>query len=297
VVSRRLSWPRRVARWIANIMAITFLVAPLAPLILSSVQSEKALQGDTRALLPRAYTAANFQLILSAGAQRGPIFEQVSYLPKSVERFPSAFLNSLIVGVAVTLIALATASLSAYTIARLRLRWTQTLLQMSAMSRMVPLIVLMVPLYVLFRTYGLLNSLSGVILAEVGFLIPYAIMILVPYFASFPGELEDAARIDGCTRFTAFVRMILPLSTPGLAACAVILFIISWHELLIPLIVVSRPEAMTVPVILAGLVSDYFVFFTLMMAICLLGLLPTLALVLLLQKYVVRGLVSGAVKG
>ncbi|HWM78106.1 MAG TPA: carbohydrate ABC transporter permease, partial [Methylomirabilota bacterium] len=216
---------------------------------------------------------------------------------KSVERFPAAFLNSLIVGVAVTLIALALASLSAYTIARLRVRWTRTLLQMSAMSRMVPLIVLMVPLYVLFRTYGLLNSLTGVILAEVGFLIPYAIMILVPYFASFPGELEDAARIDGCTRFTAFVRMILPLSTPGLAACAVILFIISWHELLIPLIVVNRPEAMTVPVILAGLVSDYFVFFTLMMAICLLGLLPTLALVLLLQKYVVRGLVSGAVKG
>jgi multiple sugar transport system permease protein len=221
----------------------------------------------------------------------------VSYLPKSVERFPAAFLNSLVVGVAVTLIALALASLSAYTIARLKVRWTQTLLQMSAMSRMVPLIVLMVPLYVLFRTYGLLNSLTGVITAEVGFLIPYGIMILVPYFASFPGELEDAARIDGCTRFTAFVRMILPLSTPGLAACAVILFIISWHELLIPLIVVSRPEAMTVPVILAGLVSDYFVFFTLMMAICLLGLLPTLLLVLLLQRYVVRGLVSGAVKG
>jgi len=196
-----------------------------------------------------------------------------------------------------TLIALALASLSAYTIARLKVRWTQTLLQMSAMSRMVPLIVLMVPLYVLFRTYGLLNTLTGVILAEVGFLIPYAIMILVPYFASFPGELEDAARIDGCTRFTAFIRMILPLSTPGLAACAVILFIISWHELLIPLIVINRPEGMTVPVILAGLVSDYFVFFTLMMAICLLGLLPTLALVLLLQKYVVRGLVAGAVKG
>ena len=202
---------------------------------------------------------------------------------------------SLIVGA--TLTALVLPSPSAYTVARLRVRWTRALLQMSALSRMVPLIVLMVPLYVLFRTYGLLNSLSGVILAEVGFLIPYAIMILVPYFASFPGELEDAARIDGCTRFTAFLRMILPLSTPGLAACAVILFIISWHELLIPLIVVSRPEAMTVPVILAGLVSDYFVFFTLMMAICLLGLLPTLALVLLLQKYVVRGLVSGAVKG
>jgi multiple sugar transport system permease protein len=296
-MSRSLRWQGRLALWALNVLAIAFLVLPLVPVVLSSLQSEKVLQQDTRALLPRQYTLANFRLILSGGTQRGPIFEQVSYLPKSVERFPAAFVNSLVVGVAVTVIALALASLSAYTIARLQVGWTQALLRLSAISRMVPLIVLIVPLYVLFRHYGLLNSLSGVIVAEVGLLIPYAIMILVPYFASFPSELEDAARIDGCTRFTAFLRMIVPLSTPGLAACAVILFIISWHELLIPLIVVSRPEAMTVPVILAGLVSDYFVFFTLMMAICLLGLLPTLVLVLLLQKYVVRGLVAGAVKG
>ena len=296
-MSRSLRWQGRLALWVLNLLAIAFLVLPLIPLVLASFQSEKMLQQDTRALLPPEYTLANFRLILSGGVQRGPIFEQVTYLPKSVERFPAAFVNSLVVGVAVTVIALALASLSAYTIARLQVGWTQTLLRLSAVSRMVPLIVLMVPLYVLFRHYGLLNSLSGVIVAEVGLLIPYAIMILVPYFAAFPSELEDAARIDGCTRFTAFLRMIVPLSTPGLAACAVILFIISWHELLIPLIVVSRPEAMTVPVILAGLVSDYFVFFTLMMAICLLGLLPTLVLVLLLQKYVVRGLVAGAVKG
>src|SRR4029077_9877588 len=128
-------------------------------------------------------------------------------------------------------------------------------------------------------------------------LLPYAILILVPYFAAFPSELEDAARIDGCTRWCALLRIILPLSTPGLAACGVILFILSWNELVIPLIVASRPEVMTVPVILAGLVSDYFVFFTLMMVICLLGLLPTLVLVLALQKYVVRRLVAGALKG
>ncbi|MGH7332027.1 MAG: carbohydrate ABC transporter permease [Candidatus Rokuibacteriota bacterium] len=296
-MTRSLGGPHRLALWVLNVLAIAFLVLPLGPVVLASLQSEKMLQQNTRALLPREYTLANFRLILSGGAERGPIFEQVTYLPKSVERFPAAFVNSLVVGVAVTVIALALASLSAYTIARLQVGWTQTLLRLSALSRMVPLIVLMVPLYVLFRRYGLLNSLSGVIVAEVGLLIPYAILILVPYFASFPSELEDAARIDGCTRFTAFLRIVVPLSTPGLAACAVILFIISWHELLVPLIVVSRPEVMTVPVILAGLVSDYFVFFTLMMAICLLGLLPTLVLVLLLQKYVVRGLVAGAVKG
>jgi multiple sugar transport system permease protein len=294
---RRLSRLRRGLLWLANLAAIGFLLLPLAPVMLGALQSEKAIQGDVRALLPRQPTLANFQLILSGGARRGPIFEQVSYLPKSVERFPAAFLNSVVVASSVALLTLAFGTLSAYTVARLDLRWVKALASLSVAARLVPLIVLMVPLYVLFRRYGLLNSLTGVVVAEVGFLLPYAILILAPYFASLPSELEDAARIDGCSRFGAFVRVVLPLATPGLAACATIMFILSWHELLIPLIVVSRPEAMTVPVILAGLVSDYFVFFTLMMAICLLGLAPTLLLVLLLQKYVVRGLVAGALKG
>jgi multiple sugar transport system permease protein len=294
---RRLSWPRRLLLYALNLCAIAFLVLPLAPVILGSVQTEKAIQRDVHTLLPREYTLANFRLLLSGGKARGPIFEQVSYLPASVERFPAAFANSLIVGASVTLLALIAGSLSAYTVARLNVRWARALLTVSLASRMLPLVMLMVPLYVLFRRAGMLNSLAGVIVAEVGFLVPYAILILVPYFAALPAELEDAARIDGCTRFQAFSRIILPLSTPGLAACGVIVFIISWHELLIPLILLSRPESMTLPVVLAGLVSDYFVFFTLMMAICLLGLLPTVALVLGLQKYVVRGLVAGAVKG
>ena len=294
---KRLSRLRRGLLWLANLAAIGFLLLPLAPVVLGAMQSEKAIQGDVRALLPRRPTLANFQLILSGGARRGPIFEQVSYLPKSVERFPAAFLNSVVVASSVALLTLAFGSLSAYTVARLDLRWVKALASLSVAARLVPLVVLMVPLYVLFRRYGLLNSLTGIVVAEVGFLLPYAILILAPYFASLPSELEDAARIDGCSRFGAFVRVVLPLATPGLAACATIMFILSWHELLIPLIVVSRPEAMTVPVILAGLVSDYFVFFTLMMAICLLGLAPTLLLVLLLQKYVVRGLIAGALKG
>jgi multiple sugar transport system permease protein len=294
---RRLPPLGRVGLWIANLAALAFLLLPLAPVVLGALQSEKALQADVRALLPREPTLANFQLILSGGATRGPVFEQVTYLPKSVERFPAAFLNSVVVASAVALLTLALASLSAYTVARLNVAWVRAIVSLSLVARLVPLIVLMVPLYVLFRTYGLLNSLSGVVLAEVGFLLPYAILILVPYFASLPVELEDAARIDGCTRFGAFWRIVLPLATPGLAACATIMFILSWHELLIPLIVVSRPDVMTLPVVLAGLVSDYFVFFTLMMAICLIGLAPTLLLVLLLQKYVVRGLVAGALKG
>jgi len=294
---KKMTLQYRILMIIANIIVIGFLILPLVPVILGSIQLEKEIQANTTALLPDSYTLENFKLILFGGTDRELRLEHLSYLPENIKTFLNAFLNSVIVGLAVTVLTLILGSLTAYTIARLRLRWTSVLLQINLVSRMVPLIVLMVPLYVVLRNLGLLNSLSGIIITEVGLLLPYAIIILTPYFAAFPVSLEDAARLDGCTRFEAFLRIILPLSKPALAACGVIMFIISWHELLIPLIIVSKPQFMTVPVVLAGLVSDQFVFFTVMMAICLVGLLPTLLLVLLLQKYLVKGLVAGAVKG
>ncbi|SDE02860.1 multiple sugar transport system permease protein [Paracoccus isoporae] len=294
---RKMTLRTRILMNLANLACIAFLILPLVPVILGAFQSERGLQADVHALLPVEYTLDNFRLILSGGSDKGTLFQDISYLPNSVTWFPNAFLNSVIVGALVTVGVLVLASLTAFTVTRLNVRWTGWLMQINMISRMVPLIVLMVPLFVVLRGFGLLNSLSGVIITEIGLLLPYAIIILVPYFQQLPKELEESARLDGCTRFTAFIRILLPLCKPALAASGVIMFIISWHELLIPLIIVSKPEVMTVPVVLAGLVSDHFVFFTVMMAICLVGLLPTLLLVLLLQKYLVKGLTAGAVKG
>jgi multiple sugar transport system permease protein len=287
----------RVLLHIANVVVIAFFLLPLFAVVIGSVQSERSLQADTRAVFPAEYTLDNFRVILTGGEQRGAIFEQVTYLPDNIKQFHRAFLNSTIVALSVTFLTLAFGSMSAYTVARLRYRWLIVFMQGNVVARFVPIIVLMIPLYVTFRFAGLLNSQLGVIIALTGFLLPYAILILAPYFDSIPSELEDAARIDGCTRFTAFLRITLPLSAPGLAACGVIMFIISWHELLIPLILNSRTEYMTLPVVIASLVGDVHVFFNLMMAICLLALLPSVVLVLALQKFVVQGLAAGAVKG
>jgi multiple sugar transport system permease protein len=287
----------RVLLHIANLGVIIFFLLPIFAVVIGSIQSEKTLQADIRALWPAEITFDNFRLILSKGEQKGRIFEQITYLPENIKSFYRAVENSAIIAISVTFLTLFFGSLSAYTISRLRFRWTQWMLQANVIARFVPAIVMMIPLYIVFRQMGQLNSLTGVIIAETGFLLPYAILILAPYFDSIPQELEEAARIDGCTRFTAFIRIVLPLSTPGLAACGVIMFIISWHELLIPLILNARPEFMTLPVVIASLVGDVFVFFNLLMAICLLALLPSVILVMLLQKYVVQGLSAGAVKG
>jgi multiple sugar transport system permease protein len=287
----------RVWLHFANLVVIVFLLFPIAAVVIGSVQSEKTLQADTRAILPPEYTLDNFRVILTQGEQKGRVFEQATYLPDNIKVFYGAALNSLIVSVSVTLLTLILGSLSAYSIARLRVPWTVWLLQVNVAARFVPIIVLMIPLYVVFRSAGMLNSLWGVIIAQTGFLLPYAILILAPYFETISFEREEAARIDGCSRFGAFVRIVLPLSTPGLSSCGAIVFIISWQDLLITMILNSRREFMTLPVIISSLVGDVHVFFNLLMAICLLALLPSVVLVMLLQKYVVQGLSAGGVKG
>ncbi|MGE0719110.1 MAG: carbohydrate ABC transporter permease [Alphaproteobacteria bacterium] len=287
----------RVLLHAANLLVILFLVFPLIAVVIGAVQSERTLQADTRAILPAEYTFDNFRVILTQGEQKGRVFEQATYLPDNIKTFYRACLNSLIVALSVTLLTLILGSLTAYTIARLRVRWTVWLMQLNIAARFVPIIVLMIPLYVMFRTGGMLNSLGAVILAQTGFLLPYAILILAPYFETISGELEEAARIDGCSRIGAFFRIVLPLSTPGLSSCGAIVFIISWQDLLIAMILNSRREFMTLPVVIASLVGDVHVFFNLLMAICLLALLPSLVLVMLLQKYVVQGLSAGALKG
>jgi len=283
---------------LGNLLVISFFLLPIVTAAIGSLQSEKTLRADTRAVLPREWTLDNFRVFLSGGAQNpGSIYEQATYLPDNVKKISYALANSAVIAGSVTLLTLVFAALSAYAVVRLRLRWLAWLMELSVLARFVPIIVLMIPLYVTFRRLGLLNSVWGVIIAETGFLLPYGILILAPYFAALPQELDEAARIDGCTRFTAFVRITLPLSTPALASFGAIVFIVSWNDLLIPLILNNRAEFMTVPVVVASLVGDVHVFFNLMMALCLVAMAPSVILVLLLQKFVVQGLAAGAVKG
>jgi len=282
---------------LANILAILFFLLPILAAVFGAMQSERSLQAATRSLVPPEWTLDNFRVILSGGTQHGGIFEQATYLPDNVKKIYHALANSAIIAVSVTLLTLIFGALSAYTVTRLELRWVRWLMNVNVFARFVPIIVLMIPLYVTFRALGLLNSVWGVIIALTGFLLPYGILILAPYFATIPRELDEAARIDGCSRFTAFLRITLPLSAPALASYGAIVFIIAWNDLLIPLILNNRAEFMTLPVVIASLVGDVHVFHNLMMAICLLAMAPSVFLVLVLRRFVVQGLAAGGVKG
>lgn len=287
-------------RWLlhaANALLILFLLFPIAAVLFAALQSEKILSQFPQAIIPPEITFDNFALILSRGDQSGETYLLENYLPQTLKEFYRGLANSIIIAVTVTLASVGIGAMSAYSVARTKYRWVTALMQLNMIARFVPILVLMIPLYTILRGYGLLNSLHGVILAEIGFLVPFATIILTPYFESMPQTLEDAARIDGLTRFSTFVRIVIPLATPGLSACGAIIFIISWHELLVPFILNSKPSFMTLPVIIASMVGDMQVFFGLIMATALIAMLPTIAIVLLLRKYVVQGLSEGALKG
>ena len=283
----------RILVHLAGVVALGFLLLPIGAVLLGAFQLERDLATNPLSPWPEALTLANFRLLVDGGRAGAGIG---AYVPPNVDYLPRAFLNSLLVAGAVTLAVVGLGAHSAYAVARLGRRWTRGFLYLALATRLVPVLTLMVPLYVALRGYGLLNTLSGIIVTEVGFLLPYAIWILTGFFAALPRELEESARVDGCSRLQAFWYVVLPVSSPGLASCAVIMFILSWNELIIPLLVTTRPEVMTVPVVLAGLAGDRFVFFTLMMALCLVALLPSVLLALLLRRYVVRGLTDGALK-
>src|SRR5256885_23447 len=135
----------------ANLLVIGFILLPIIAATIGALQSEKSLQASTRTLLPPEWTLDNFRVILSGGAQTGAIFEQTTYLPDNVKKIYGALANSIVIALSVTALTLAFASLSAYTVVRLRLRWITWLMGFNVFARFVPIIVLMIPLYVTFR--------------------------------------------------------------------------------------------------------------------------------------------------
>lgn len=273
----------------ANLLVIAGLVLPLLVLTSSALRTERDLLEHSHNLLP---TKVTFENILNLALGR-----QGADLPNQARFYPRAFLNSAIVSLSVALIVSILGSLSAYSIARLRF-WGDHAMAFGVLAmRMVPLFVLIIPLYAMFARLRLLGSPLAIILPQAGLFLPYTIWILMGQFAAIPRDIEDAARIDGCSRFGAFLRIVIPLSTPGLTANAVIIFLLSWNDLLLPMIMTNQVQQMTLPVLISSFVTSKYLSYSVINAAGLLATIPVLLLAALLQRYVVHGLTAGAVKG
>lgn len=210
--------------------------------------------------------------------------------------FSKYFLNSVIVALSTTAIALALGTLAAYGFSRFKFRGHFWLRMSTLIPQMLPPIAIVVPLYVLFSNLDWVDTRQALIISYLTFTIPLSIWMMMGFFDDVPIELEEAAMIDGCSRFGALLRVSLPLAIPGMAATAILAFLYCWNEFLYAVILTGR-NARTLPVIITSFMTNKAVLWGRIAASGSLVLIPVLIFALLAQRYLVRGLARGAVKG
>lgn len=217
-----------------------------------------------------------------------------------LETYPVAryLRNSLMVAIGSTVFSLVVGSLAAYGLARYRFRGSRLALYFTLALRMLPVIAVSIPLYLLFSRIGLVDNPIGLILAHAAVIqIPLVIWIMHGFFQDIPFELAEAGLVDGCTRLSVLYHIILPLAMPGLAVAAVFAFLFSWNDFGLSLILVSTPELITMPVALSQMNLLYGVRWDSLSAAAVMYIVPTMVMALLLQRYITRGLTAGAIKG
>ncbi|MBV9785443.1 MAG: carbohydrate ABC transporter permease [Acidisphaera sp.] len=211
--------------------------------------------------------------------------------------FATYFRNSAVVACGTMIVALAVGSLGAYGFVRFRFRGRGPLLSATLMAYMIPSVVLLVPLMVLFRRYGLINTYPGLILAEATGTAPFTLLLLINYFSALPPELEQAAQIDGCSRLGALLRVVLPLAAPGLMTGGLFAFIMAWNDFLFAFLFATSDNVKTLPVIMRLFALGEPAVWGVSAAGAVLTTLPVALLFLGFQRMLISGLAAGAVKG
>ena len=209
------------------------------------------------------------------------------------QNFMRYIMNSMIIGAGCTLVGLLIGLPAAYSIARFR----QNRLAIGIlMARMVPGITFLVPLFIVFRQLGLVDTYTSLILAHMLVGLPFIVWVMVPFFESIPRELSEAAVMDGASAIRTFVMVVLPLSGPGIVTAAILSFVFSWNNFMFSVVLASN-KTRTVPVAIYNFISYAQIDWGGLMAAAVVITLPVLVLAIVTQRYVIRGLTAGAVKG
>ncbi|MCC2613928.1 carbohydrate ABC transporter permease [Neorhizobium sp. Rsf11] len=274
---------RRLAADILTYIALCslgiFCIGPMAWMFLTSLKPEADIVTSQMQYIPRHVTFENYVAIWTQS------------------NFPVLITNSLIVTTITVAICVATGTLAAYAFARMVFRGRNSLMLGYLLIRMFPAVMMIIPLYVMMRTVGLVDSRFGLALAYTSFLLPLFVWMLKGFFDAAPKELESAARIDGSTRFGAMVRIVLPLARNGLVASSVFIAIAAWNEFIFALMLTTGQGSRTWPVGLQLMVGEFQLPWGVLAAGGILSILPVMLLFAIVQRAMVQGLTAGAVKG
>lgn len=275
--------PRTPVLMIGKYAAITFYLIfalfPLYWLLKIALTPDQLIFTEGTNLVPSQMTFANFTSVLFK------------------TDFLAYFGNSLVVSLGTAAITTMVAAGAGYAFSRFHFGGKKIIIAVMLITQMFPLLMIIAPIYKIIASLGLLNSLTSLIIVYTAFNIPFATFLMQSFFDGIPKDLEEAAMMDGCTRFQALRKVIFPLTLPGLGATLGFVFTAAWSELLFALMLISKNDTMTFPVGLLTFVSKFSVDWGQMMAAGVLALIPSCLFFIFIQRYLVQGLTSGAVKG
>lgn len=273
-------------RWSGRVFLVFMLLytaLPMAWMLLTSIKSGFAAMAFPPEWWPNEPTLASYKKLLDPQNSVG-------------QDFLRFFWNSLIVSLLTTILAVLVAVPAAYAFSRFSFPGRRFLFFAVLLRNMFPAVIFLVPLFILMRWLGLVNTHGSLILTYLTFGLPLSIWLLKGFFDNIPIQLEQAARIDGATRFQAFFLIVMPLSSPGIIATSIFSFIGAWNEYVYAYTFLSKQESMTLPVGIQRFFTEFATDWPGLMAATFLMSVPVVVLFLVLQKYFVRALTEGAVK-
>jgi multiple sugar transport system permease protein len=258
---------------------LTIVIFPFYWMTITSLKGEEQMRSLVSMFWPQPFVLDNYRQLLTR------------------TDFTAWYGNSAIVAISSTLVATAIGTSGAYALARLSFLGRAFMSSAVLITYLVPPAILFIPLYAQIRTLGLADSLAGLIVAYPSFTVPFVTWLLMGYFESIPEELEEAAMIDGATRFGAFWRIVLPLAAPGVLAASLYAFTQAWNEFLYALVFITDVKLRTLPVGLSTFITGDVYGWGFLMAGAVLTTLPVIVAYIYLQRYMVEGLTAGSVKG
>lgn len=295
---------QRLVLFIGSALLLFYIIGPIYWVFSSSVMSEAELVSKPIKWLPQDPSLRNFEAIFFYNEQRVTYETRRQQDPTAGEFVPSAaqnlvpaLKNSVYIGLWVAVLNIVLSLTAAYAIARIRFRGRKAALYSILATRVIPDIALVVPLFLVMRNFGLIDSREALIVTYLAVTLPFTVFILINYFESVPNDLDRAARIDGCNHLQVLYHVFLPICMPAIIASLMFAFLSSWNEFVLALMLTKTVAAQTLPVVISGFVFDFTTSFSFINAAGVVAIVPPVLLAIAFERYIVGGLAAGAVKG
>lgn len=278
---KRLSKRENIVCCIVSLVLLVVLLFPLFWTLVTSLKTEQEIFQIPPTWYPHVLNTKSYAAQIETG---------------DFNMFKS-FFNSFMISICAMFIAVVLAVPASYSIARYRFKGRKFMLLFFLVSQMLPVSVLLTPMFIMFKGIHVYNTWASAILADATIGIPFSVLILKNYFASIPAALEEAAYIDGCTRLSAFFRILVPVAKPGVIVCAVFSFLYAWGDLAYGMTFILDQQKRPITAGIFNFMGQYGTKWSYLTAFAIVAIIPVVLIFVFMQKYIISGMTNGAVKG